>query len=96
MNTDGISPALIDNDGNNNVNDAGSQWQVGETFTDFANNISVRVVSKTGSDYVVEIKNEPGTLFTENELLTYLSANATGDIEYLLVDFISKNAVIYM
>ncbi|MDX2075204.1 MAG: hypothetical protein SFZ02_02145 [bacterium] len=97
MNTTGISPGLIDNDGNDNVNDFGSQWQVGETFNDFANNISVRVVSKSlSNDYVVEIKNDPGILFTENELLTYLSANATGGIDYFLVDFIANSAAIYM
>ena len=92
-------PALVVDDvtdGNNNVNDVGSQWQVGETFTDTANRITIRVLSKSGSDYVVEIKNKPSIFFSENELLAYLQANATEGINYYLVDFVTGSAIIYV
>ncbi|MCU0481474.1 MAG: hypothetical protein MUE54_09710, partial [Anaerolineae bacterium] len=94
--TENTGPALVvDATLNDNVNDAGAQWQAGETFTDVANRISIRVVSKTGSDYTVEIKNKPSIFFTENELLAQLQANATGGIQYTLVDVIAGNAFIY-
>jgi len=91
-------PALVVDDvtdGNNNVNDVGSQWQTGETFTDTTNRISIRVISKTGSDYTVEIKNKPSIFFTENELLAYLQANESDGISYYLVDFVTGSAMIY-
>ncbi|MCL4256660.1 MAG: hypothetical protein KJ043_23080, partial [Anaerolineae bacterium] len=94
-------PALVvdANDGNDNVNDAGAQWQAGEQFTDIDNTISIRVVSKSGSDYVVEIKNNAMTIlanFTENELLAALQAQAPSGITYYLVNFYVGNAEIYV
>lgn len=94
-------PALVvdANDGNDNVNDAGAQWQAGEQFTDIDNTISIRVVSKSGSDYVVEIRNNPMTIlanFTENELLAALQSQAPSDMTYYLVNFYVGNAEIYV
>jgi len=93
-------PALVvdADDGNDNVNDLGAQWQAGEIFTDTMNTISIRVVSKQGSDYVVEIKNNPMTIltnFTENELLAALQAQAPSNMTYYLVNFNVANAEIY-
>lgn len=93
-------PALVVDavDGNDDVNDAGAQWQPGEIFTDTANAISIRVVSRTGSDYVVEIKNNAMTIlatFTENQLLAALQAQASLGISYYLVNFYVGNAEIY-
>ena len=48
---------VVDIDGNGNTGDAGAQWTVGETFTDSANHISVRVDSATGTGFVVTISN---------------------------------------
>jgi len=39
---------VVDPDNNGNVNDAGAMWTAGETFTDAANQISVRVNSLSG------------------------------------------------
>ena len=36
---------VVDADGNGNPNDAGAIWNVGETFTDASNGISVRVLA---------------------------------------------------
>lgn len=96
--TGNTGPALVVDaaDGNDNVNDAGAQWQAGETFTDAVNRITIRVLSKSGSDYVVEIKNKPSIFFAENELLAYLQANATDGINYYLVDFVTGYAMIYV
>jgi len=91
-------PALVVNGGaTNNVNGTAAQWQAGETFTDAVNNITIRVISKTGNDYIVEIRNDADALlFTENELLAQLRANATGDINYFLVDYQADIALIVM
>ncbi len=53
-------PALVvdaDVGVNTNVNDAGAMWEPGETYTDAANNISIGVLSKSGSTYTVRITN---------------------------------------
>lgn len=56
-------PALIVDapDGNGNrivdANDAGVMWTVGETFTDAANNISIRVDSAGATNFTVTISN---------------------------------------
>lgn len=91
-------PALVVNGGaTNDVNGTAAQWQAGETFTDAVNNITIRVISKTGNDYIVEIRNDADALlFTENELLAQLRANATGDINYFLVDYQADIALIVM
>lgn len=58
-NATGLTPiaTVVDpnNDGNKNVNDASARWLPGETFTDAANNISVRVDASTSSGYAVTI-----------------------------------------
>lgn len=49
---------VIDADGNGNVNDAGAEWTVGETFTDAANNIAVHVDAAVGNAWQVTISNQ--------------------------------------
>jgi hypothetical protein len=46
---------VVDVDGNGNPNDAGAIWLPGETFTDAANGITIRVISASGTTYRVEI-----------------------------------------
>ena len=46
---------VVDADGNGNTGDAGAMWTVGETFSDVANGISVRVDSQSGTSFVVTI-----------------------------------------
>lgn len=48
---------VVDSDGNGNTGDAGAIWTVGETFSDPANGISVRVDSATASGFVVTVSN---------------------------------------
>ena len=57
----GSEPAhIVDADTTNtNINDAGAQWQVGETFTDVTNNIQIAVVSETSTTYTVRVTNNP-------------------------------------
>lgn len=50
---------VIDPDLNGNTADAGAMWVAGETFTDTANNISVRVDAATATGFQVTIKNNP-------------------------------------
>jgi len=52
-----VVDATIDND----PNDAGAMWTVGETFTDAANGISVTVNSDTGTGFNVTITANSGT-----------------------------------
>lgn len=62
-NATGLTPIakVVDpnTDNNKNVNDASARWLPGETFTDAANNISVRVDASTASGYTVTIN--PGS-----------------------------------
>ena len=51
----GFRAYILDPDNNGNLSDAGVQWQVGETFTDVANNISVEIVSSTATGYTIRI-----------------------------------------
>jgi M6 family metalloprotease-like protein len=67
-------------DSNNNVNDASAAWIVGETYTDTTNNISIAVLSTTGSSFTVRVLNNapvPGgsTLVSPNGTIT--TANPT-------------------
>lgn len=48
---------VVDSDGNNNVNDAGAIWIVGEVFYDPASNISIEVLSETGGRYTLRVNN---------------------------------------
>ncbi len=52
-------PALVvDSDTTNtNVNDAGAQWTVGETFNDAVNNIQISVLSASGTGYIIGVNN---------------------------------------
>ena len=55
-----IPAQVIDADGNGNTGDAGGQWTVGETFSDTANGIFVKVISATASGFQVSI--QPGAV----------------------------------
>ena len=46
---------VVDPDGNGNPNDAAAIWTPGETFTDAANGIQIRVISTSGTTYRVQI-----------------------------------------
>jgi M6 family metalloprotease-like protein len=46
---------VVDPDSNGDPNDAGAQWTVGETFTDEANGITVRVNAQTATGFQVAI-----------------------------------------
>ena len=46
---------VVDPDGNSNPNDASAMWLPGETFTDSANGISVKVTGATSSGFTVNI-----------------------------------------
>ena len=46
---------VVDPDNNGNLSDAGARWQVGETFTDAVNTISVEIVSSTATGYYIRI-----------------------------------------
>ncbi len=48
---------VIDPDGNGNTGDAGAMWTVGETFSNAANKISVKVVAATATGFQVLIKS---------------------------------------
>jgi M6 family metalloprotease-like protein len=48
---------VVDPDNNNNVNDAGAAFIVGETFNDDANQISVKVTGSGASSFTVVISN---------------------------------------
>jgi hypothetical protein len=58
VDTGRVRPAyVVDVDNNGNTGDAGAQWLVGETFSDAANGIWVRVDSATAAGFVVTICN---------------------------------------
>lgn len=65
--TGNSGPALVVDDatdGNDDVNDAGAMWTVGETFYDATNNITITVQSSGASSFTVVINNnyiEPPT-----------------------------------
>ncbi len=46
---------VVDPDGNGDPNDASAIWTPGETFTDAANGIQIRVISTSGTTYRVQI-----------------------------------------
>ena len=46
---------VVDPDNNNNPNDGGAAWTVGETFTDTPNNIKVSVLASTATGFQVTI-----------------------------------------
>ena len=56
-NATGLTPIAegVDPDNNGDPNDAGARWLPGETFTDGANGISVRVDGSTATGYTVTI-----------------------------------------
>jgi hypothetical protein len=53
--TRNIPAHVVDSDLNGNTGDAGTMWNVGETFTDAENNISVSIDSESASGFVVTI-----------------------------------------
>jgi len=56
VDTTRLNPAhVVDLDGNGNTGDAGARWEVGETFNDGANGVSVAIDAATGSGFVVTI-----------------------------------------
>jgi hypothetical protein len=50
---------VVDSDGDGDPNDAGARWLPGETFTDTANGISVKVNGETSSGYDITINPAP-------------------------------------
>ncbi len=46
---------VVDPDNNGDLSDAGAQWQVGETFSDSANNISIEILSETATGYNIRV-----------------------------------------
>ncbi|HVG45945.1 MAG TPA: hypothetical protein VM890_14485, partial [Longimicrobium sp.] len=50
-----IPATVVDPDGNKNPNDAGAIWVPGETFTDLAGGVQVRVVAQTATGFRVEV-----------------------------------------
>jgi len=68
-----IPAQLVDLDGNNNTGDAGAMWLPGETFSDAANGIWVRVDVATASGFGVTISNNPtgGSIATPTATRTF-------------------------
>ena len=62
---------VIDADGNGNTGDAGAMWTAGETFTDAANKIKVKVLSGTPTGFKVSIEtpDKPKGYFPAIQLL---------------------------
>jgi hypothetical protein len=46
---------VVDIDNNGNPNDAGAMWTVGESFTDVANGVVIRVAAQTTDGFVLNI-----------------------------------------
>lgn len=44
-------------DGNNNVNDAGAMWLPGETYIDDDNGIEIAVLSRSGDQFTINVRN---------------------------------------
>jgi M6 family metalloprotease-like protein len=56
VDTTRLNPAhVVDVDGNGNTGDGGARWEVGETFNDGPNGLSVTISSATTSGFVVTI-----------------------------------------
>ena len=69
VDTGRLNPAhVVDVDGNGNTGDAGARWEVGETFNDGANGISVSIDSATSSGFIVTISL--GGVFTPTATLS--------------------------
>ncbi len=64
--TRGTPAWLVDAYDAANPNDEGAMWRVGETFTDTARNISVRVLNEEGSGFRVRIRNDAPPVFCDN------------------------------
>lgn len=53
------SPAhVVDSDNNGNPNDEGAMWLPGETFEDKGNGITVEVLSRLGTTFIVRVTNK--------------------------------------
>jgi len=50
-----VPAKVVDTDGNGNPNDAGATWTPGETFTDVAAGVLVKVLAATATGYSVEV-----------------------------------------
>jgi M6 family metalloprotease-like protein len=60
VDTTRLNPAnVIDSDNDGDPRDAGTMWTVGETFSDAANKISVKVLSATSTGFQVTIQSGP-------------------------------------
>jgi len=69
VDTTRLNPAhVVDVDGNGNTGDAGARWEVGETFNNGANGVSVFIDSATSSGFVVTISL--GGVFTPTATLS--------------------------
>jgi len=80
--TGNTGPALVVDaaDGNDNVNDAGARWLPGETYTDSAENITIDVLSQTGSSFNVRIRNFSTIVVAPND--NPGSANVIASLPY--------------
>ncbi len=57
-----IPAQLVDLDGNTNTGDAGAQWLAGETFSDLASGIWIRIDQALPTGFVVTISNHHETI----------------------------------
>lgn len=62
--TSNTGPSLVvdANDGNDNVNDEGAKWKVGETYIDSANHIEIKVLNMSATSFTVKISNGIGPI----------------------------------
>ncbi|HET7232952.1 MAG TPA: putative Ig domain-containing protein [Longimicrobium sp.] len=60
---------VVDSDNNGNPNDEGAMWRVGETFTDAANGVSLRVDGQTATGFTVTItRGQPVVIASDSVL----------------------------
>jgi len=60
---------VVDPDNNGNPNDEGAMWRVGETFTDAANQVSLRVDGQTATGFTVTITRGSPLVITSDSVL---------------------------
>jgi M6 family metalloprotease-like protein len=77
---------MVDGDGNGNLLDAGAMWTPGETFTDAANGITVRVNAQTATGFQVTItRRRPNTWVSRTPMArarTAFALTAAGGLLY--------------
>lgn len=84
---------IMDSDGNATSSDAGAQWLPGETFTDSANGISIKVDSATASGFVITINSQPPNDLTINANPIEGNIATAGDTNWFKV--VAPRATVY-